>query len=106
MLPARSNNSLAIGLGSVGLLLGGFVGFLLRPTVPLVNAQLPFETVITRGAYLTGTDQMFVSLAQTSFNYMLAVAVVGTVVGFTIGYFISVMKREGKAQGGSHSLAP
>jgi hypothetical protein len=31
----------------IGFVLGGFSGFLLRPSVPLVG-QLPLETVLTR----------------------------------------------------------
>jgi hypothetical protein len=38
-----------IGLGSAGFLVGGLIGFLLRPAAFLVG-QLPFEHVISRGA--------------------------------------------------------
>ena len=41
----------------LGAAIGGFLGFLLRPSVPLVG-PLPFETVITRGANLTGLDSL------------------------------------------------
>ena len=41
-----------IGIGIVGFLIGGFVGFLARPSA-FLTGQLPFEHVISRGANLT-----------------------------------------------------
>ena len=75
-------------LGVVGLLVGGFVGFQLRPAAFLVG-QLPFETVISRGSNLSGLDALLVSTAQTSFNYMLAGAVLGAVCGLAAGALAS-----------------
>ena len=71
----------------IGFLIGGYLGFLLRPTT-IFAGQLPFSTVITRGSDLTGLDQLMVPAAQTSFNYML----VGAIVGAVIGYLISRKK--------------
>jgi hypothetical protein len=70
-----------IKLLTVGLLIGGVVGFLLRPSVPIMG-QLPFSTVITRGANLHGLDQLLVGYARTSFNYLIGGMVVGVVIGF------------------------
>jgi small basic protein len=64
----------------VGLVVGGVVGFLLRPSVPLLG-QLPFTTVITRGANLRGLDQLLLGYARSSFNYVVAGIVLGAVVG-------------------------
>jgi len=50
-----------------GLFVGGIVGFLLRPSVPFMG-QLPFTTVIARGANLRGFDQLLTGYARTSFN--------------------------------------
>ena len=75
-------------LGVVGLLVGGFVGFQLRPAAFLVG-QLPFETVISRGSNLSGLDSLLISTAQTSFNYMLAGAVLGGVCGLFAGALTS-----------------
>lgn len=66
---------------AAGFIVGGFIGFLLRPTVALVG-QLPFTVVITRGATLQGFDQLLVPAAQTSFNYMLVGGIAGVVAGF------------------------
>lgn len=63
--------------------IGGVLGFLLRPSVPLIG-PLPFETVITRGANLTGLDSLLRGAAETSFNYMLVGVVVGALVGWVI----------------------
>ncbi len=59
-----------------GFLLGSVTGFLLRPSVPVVG-QLPLETVLTRGSELKGFETMLVPYAETSFNYVLAGAIVG-----------------------------
>lgn len=63
----------------LGAFLGGLVGFLLRPSLPLIG-QLPFKTVITRGSNLTGLDVLLKSTAEQSFNYMLIGVVVGAVL--------------------------
>lgn len=67
-------------LAIVGLSIGGAVGFLLRPSVPLMG-QLPFTTVITRGANLRGLDQLLLGYARSSFNYVVAGIVLGAIVG-------------------------
>ena len=67
-------------LAIVGLLLGGAVGFLLRPSVPLMG-QLPFTTVISRGANLRGLDQLLLGYARSSFNYVVAGVVLGALIG-------------------------
>jgi hypothetical protein len=67
-------------LALAGLLIGGVVGFLLRPSVPLLG-QLPFTTVITRGANLRGLDQLLLGYARSSFNYLVAGMLLGAVVG-------------------------
>src|SRR6185369_5937035 len=63
-----------------GLVIGSVVGFLLRPSVPLMG-QLPFTSVITRGANLRGLDQLLLGYARTSFNYLIAGMVLGAIVG-------------------------
>jgi len=80
-----------IGIGSVGFLIGGLIGFLARPSAFLIG-QLSFGTVISRGTNLKGMDQMLVPLAQQSFNTMLIGAIIGTVAGMLIGYFVGKKK--------------
>ena len=70
-----------------GLFIGGVVGFLIRPSVPFMG-QLPFTTVITRGANLRGLDQLLTGYARTSFNYVIAGMVVGAVVGLVAAFAI------------------
>ena len=74
-------------LGIAGLIIGGIVGFLLRPSVPLMG-QLPFTTVITRGANLHGFDQLLTGYARTSFNYLVAGIIVGAVIGLIAAFVI------------------
>lgn len=75
-------------MGFLGLLLGGLVGFLLRPSATLVG-QLPFETVITRGANLSGLNRLLVPTAQTSFNILVAGALIGAFAGWVLGTLLS-----------------
>jgi len=60
---------------------GGIAGYLVRPSIPLFG-QLPVGIVLTRGSTLTGIDQLFVPVAQTSFNYVIAGVVVGVIALF------------------------
>ena len=85
MTRPKSNCS-ACSLGTIGLLAGGLIGFLLRPS-GLFGVQAPFGAVITRGASLRGLDQLLLPLAQQSFNYLLVGAIVGAAFGATVGYF-------------------
>lgn len=77
----------SLGVGGLGLLVGGLIGFLSRPAGAL-SGKLPFFHVLTRGATYEGIDQVLISLAKESFNIMLTGAVIGAVVGVVLGYFI------------------
>jgi hypothetical protein len=74
-----------------GVAVGGLVGFLFRPSVPLMG-QLPFITVITRGANLRGLDQLLTGYARTSFNYLAAGIIVGAVIGIILGFVLPRQK--------------
>jgi hypothetical protein len=76
-----------------GFILGGFVGFLLRPSVPVIG-QLPFGAVITRGANLTGVDIVLRSTAEQSFNYMLIGAIIGAVLAAIVASRTPQHKKE------------
>jgi hypothetical protein len=69
MMGSRKSNGLAVKLGIIGFIAEGVIGFLYRPSALLIG-QLPFDTVITRGANLKGVDQVLIPLAQSSFNNM------------------------------------
>jgi hypothetical protein len=83
---ARRKSPIAV-IGAAGAIVGGTIGFLLRPSAVLIG-QLPFGAVITRGATLAGVDQVLVPLAEKSFNIMVASALIGLVVGAVVGYVI------------------
>jgi gas vesicle protein len=72
----------------LGAVLGGTVGFLLRPARTVVG-QLPFSTVITRGSKLTGLDVILKGEAETSFNYLLAGVLIGMAVGWVLKLLFS-----------------
>lgn len=78
------NSQTDTGPGILGFAVGGFIGFLVRPSAMLIG-QLPFETVILRAANLEGLAQVLVPLAQASFNVMLAGAVLGLVAAIVMG---------------------
>lgn len=87
----ENSNGPMIGIGILGFLIGGLLGFLARPSAFLVG-QLPFEYVITRGATLKGMDQLLVPLAQQSFSITLIGAIVGAIVGIVIGFVVGKKK--------------
>lgn len=71
--------------GLIGSLVGGLLGYVMRPAAPFIG-QLPFKAVITRGASLSGLDQILVPIAQSSFNYLLLGLVGGLLVGLVAGH--------------------
>ncbi len=66
----------------IGAIIGSIIGYILRPSIPLIG-KLPFEAVITRGTSLKGFDQLLISVAQDSFNYLI----IGLVGGGLLGYY-------------------
>lgn len=74
----RTNRTMLLAVA--GLILGGFVSFLMRPSAMLIG-QLPFATVIPRGSMLSGIDLLLVPSAQASFNAMAIGAIIGTIAG-------------------------
>lgn len=66
--------------GVGGFLAGAFIGFLYRPPAFLIG-QLPFRYVISRGTTLKGLDQMYIPVAETSFNYLLGGGIIGAILG-------------------------
>lgn len=72
-----------------GAIFGALVGFLVRPSIPLVG-QLPLLVVVTRGAFLSGLDILLRPTAEQSFNWMLGGAIVGSVV---LGAFTGVLHK-------------
>jgi F0F1-type ATP synthase assembly protein I len=82
----------ALALAFVGLLVGIALGILTRPSLPLFG-QLPIGAVLTRGAALTGMDVLLKSAAEESFNHVLVVAIIGTLAGAVLGWFVGQKKR-------------
>lgn len=81
-------------LALLGLVIGGYIGFLNRPAALLVG-QLPFEKIILAGTNLKGVEKLLAPTAQTSFQYMLVGAVLGLLGGVVIG---SIAARLGKGK--------
>ena len=75
-------------LGVLGFFVGGFIGYLLRPSHPYIG-QLPLETIITRGAKLDEFDSfLYGPMAGVSFNYIVAGAILGLFIGWIVGKLI------------------
>jgi hypothetical protein len=72
------------GLG--GFLLGAGVGYYFRPPAFLVG-QLPFRHVISRGTSLKGFDQVYLEVAQRSFDYLLVGGLIGAALGIAAADF-------------------
>jgi hypothetical protein len=71
-------NGGAVGFATFGAVVGAVLGFLFRPSLPLVG-QLPLGVVLTRGASLNGLDLLFRASAEQSFNYLMIGAILGAV---------------------------
>ena len=85
----RKSSGPIVAVGLIGLLTGGLAGFLLRPADVLGN-QLPFADVITRGASMKGLESaLMTKLAETSFNYLAAGAIIGLVAGVVIAALLT-----------------
>lgn len=80
---SQSNSTMLLVVG--GCVVGGFIGFLMRPSAFLIG-QLPLGTVITRGSMLSGLDMLLVPTAQASFNVMAIGLTVGAVLGGIVSY--------------------
>lgn len=90
-----SNKSMSytIIFGILGFFFFGLIGFLVRPAVPYVG-QLDFNTVISRGSNLAGMDKLMVSVAQSSFNYLVMGALFGAFIGVLTGFLISKAMKD------------
>ena len=82
----RGNRSMGL-MGLAGFLLGAGVGYIYRPPAFLAG-QLPFRHVITRGASLKGFDQVYLEVAQRSFDYLLVGGLLGAGVGIVAVIFL------------------
>lgn len=71
----------------IGPVVGLFIGYLIAPEIPLLG-KVPFATALTRGATLSGLDQMILPYAQTASNYMVGGLIGGFIVGFIIDNLI------------------
>lgn len=74
-------------IGAAGFLAGASIGFVYRPPAFLLG-QLPLDIVITRGSRLKGLDQVYIPVAERSFNYILVGGIVGAALGFLIGWML------------------
>jgi len=75
----------------IGAIIGGLLGFLLRPHVPVVG-QLPFSVVVSAGSDLKGLDEIVRPAAETSFGYL----VLGTLMGLVGGAVLVEALRLGE----------
>ncbi|KGK99363.1 hypothetical protein LI82_04995 [Methanococcoides methylutens] len=67
----------------VGTLIGALIAYLLRPEAPQVG-KLPLGVVMTRGADLTGTEEILIPIAEASFNYTITGAIIGAIIGAVV----------------------
>ncbi len=79
-------------LCAAGFLAGALVGYLYRPPAFLIG-QLPFDVVISRGTSLKGFDQVYIPVAETSFNYLVGGGIVGAAAGTAAAF---LLRRAGR----------
>lgn len=80
-------SALLLPIESFSLTIIGFIlGFLFRPTMPLVDIQVPFSDVITLGLF----NRPLELYAQQSFEYMIGFAIVGGL----LGYIIKIIRKK------------
>ena len=84
-----------------GVMVGGFIGFLLRPSIPIYG-QLPLSVVVTRGITLSGVDVLLTSTAEVSFNYLMIGTILGAIGGGILGYVIA--KNVGPVTAGQQNI--
>ncbi len=85
-------NKMILLTGASGFLAGAFIGYIYRPSAFWIG-QLPFKHVISRGTTLKGIDQVYIEVAEKSFNYLLAGGITGAILGI-----IAVLLYKGKAK--------
>jgi hypothetical protein len=78
--------------GIVGFLMGTFIGYLYRPSAFLIG-QLSFKDVILRGTTFKGLDQIYIPVAEKSFNYLMGGGIIGAISVITV-----VMLFQGKSK--------
>jgi hypothetical protein len=85
--PGARASLYTVDAGLLGGVAGGWISFLLRPSLPGVG-QLSLGIALTRGYKLNPTDTAKVAIAHASFDYMLAAAVLGVVIGIAMSYLV------------------
>jgi hypothetical protein len=80
-------------LPTVGTLIGALIAYLLRPEAPQIG-QLPLKVVMTRGSDLNGVDEILIQTAEASFNYIIAGAVIGAIIGMALFWTMSNQKNK------------
>jgi len=79
-------NKMIAAAGAAGFLAAAFIGYLYRPPAFLIG-QLPFKHVISRGTTLKGINQIYMNVAQTSFNYLVVGGIAGAILGVAAALF-------------------
>jgi hypothetical protein len=99
-----------LGFSSFGAILGGFVSYLFRPSSPILG-QLRFDEILdgtigmvawmVRWSSIPFTAAMKAhpeALASTSFNVLSGGALLGTLAGAAVGYWIVNAYRQARPE--------
>lgn len=92
---SKKESFIVIGvMGFLWFFLGGMIGFIVRPSVPLVG-KLSFNTVLARGENLDLVQKALLGpTAQASFKLMMESALIGLVAGLSLGITIWLLIRK------------
>jgi hypothetical protein len=69
-----------------GGVIGGFVAFLLRPS--LMGKQVPLDDLVAALANLVSSKKMVIPLAETSLNLIFAGLLIGAMIGLGLAVFV------------------
>ena len=83
----------------IGAAVGGTLGFLARPSIPLIG-RLPLDAVLTRASTYHGLASGYIHRVA---DRSLAILLLGIVVGGLVGYFAD---RTGEKIGGGVRTCP
>jgi Short C-terminal domain len=86
MIRNSQNQMKSIGL-LIGMIIGGGIGFLIRPA-NMLTGQIDFATMITCGQNLTGLNTLLKEQATTSFAMFVGGVVIGGIIGYLIGIIL------------------
>ncbi|MGO9261140.1 MAG: zinc ribbon domain-containing protein [Bryobacteraceae bacterium] len=74
-----------LSYGILGLLVGAIIGYLTRPSIPILGRQPTLDIVLTGGSNLHGINRVLAPLAQQAQHQVITYACIGAVIMVFVG---------------------